>query len=432
MARLFRAKEDTKPLAHSSVPPLESPFGDLACDLSDSDLKDTAFEIFAAACPTTTTNTPSAAAAAAPSLQRSLTSSAASKAVKKAFVGMRCSVNKTISSGGGGGSGSVNSTSKSKKSMVRVQMGVSEESEARVKRALLRISAAQGLVYVWETNRVGDEAIKVLAAGLLLHPHLPLEKSDSRSQRLREIIQEASRRPIETGQNSEEMQALRAAVMSLASRSFHGSVAEACHWADGFPLNLQLYQKLLEACFDVKKQTLLVNEIDEILVLLKKTWPTLGINQMLHNLCFTWVLFSRFVATSHVDLLVAADDQLTEVAKDAKSTKDPVYGKILSSIVNSILGWVEKRLLAYHETFHLGNIDSMERLVSLGVASAKILVEDISQEYRRKKKGEDVTRNRVDTYIRSSIRTAFAQASTCILLYLICLNTKSLNHLVVD
>ncbi|KAK9149313.1 hypothetical protein Scep_008070 [Stephania cephalantha] len=251
--------------------------------------------------------------------------------------------------------------------------------------------------------------LKVLAAGLVLHPHPPLEKSNSSSQRLREIIQEASRRPMETGQNSDEMQALRAAVMSLASRSFDGSGTEACHWADGFPLNLQLYQRLLEACFDVKKQTSLVDEIDEVLELLKKTWPTLGINQMLHNLCFTWVLFSRFVATSHVDLLVAADDQLTEVAKDAKSTKDPVYGKILSSTVSSILGWVEKRLLAYHETFHLGNIDSMQRLVSLGVASAKILVVDISQEYRRKKKGEDVTRNRVDTYIRSSIRTAFAQ-----------------------
>lgn len=49
---------------------------------------------------------------------------------------------------------------------------------------------------------------------------------------------------------------------------------------------------------------------------------------MLHNLCFTWVLFHRFVATGQVemDFLYAADSQLAEVAKDAKTTKDRSKG----------------------------------------------------------------------------------------------------------
>ncbi|KAK9159644.1 hypothetical protein Syun_005985 [Stephania yunnanensis] len=52
----------------------------------------------------------------------------------------------------------------------------------------------------------------------------------------------------------------------------------------------------------------------------------------------------------------------------------------------------------------------MESIVSLGVSAAKILVEDISHEYRRKRREEvDVARIRIDTYIRSSLRTAFAQ-----------------------
>nr|XP_019710704.1 protein unc-13 homolog [Elaeis guineensis] len=74
------------------------------------------------------------------------------------------------------------------------------------------------------------------------------------------------------------------------------------------------------------------------------------------------------------------------------------------------MGWTEKRLLAYHDTFNPSNIESMQSIVSLGVSAAKILMEDISQEYRRKRREEtDVARSRIDTYIRSSLRTAFAQ-----------------------
>lgn len=261
--------------------------------------------------------------------------------------------------------------------------------------------------------------LKILEAGLLIHPYVMLEKSNTASQRLRQIIHGALDRPLETGRNNESMQILRNAVMSLASRSSDGSLAESCHWADGSPLNLRLYEILLEALFDSNDETSIIEEVDEVMELIKKTWAILGINQMLHNLCFTWVLFNRFVATGQVenDLLYAADSQLAEVAKDAKTSKDPAFANILNSTLSSILSWAEKRLLAYHDTFDKGNIDTMQSIVSLGVSAAKILVEDISNEYRRKRKGEvDVARNRIDTYIRSSIRTAFAQASSSYLL----------------
>ena len=259
--------------------------------------------------------------------------------------------------------------------------------------------------------------MKVLEAGLLLHPKIPVDKSTATGQRLKQIIHTALDRPIETGKNNESMQVLRSAVMSLASRSLDGSLNEVCHWADGMPLNLRLYEMLLEACFDARDDTSFIEEIDELMEHIKKTWGILGLNQMLHNLCFTWVLFHRFVATgqSELDLLYSAESQLTEVAKDAKTSKDSDYAKVLSSTLSSILGWAEKRLLAYHDTFDSGNIDTMQGIVSLGVSAAKILVEDVSNEYRRRRKGEvDVARSRIDTYIRSSLRTAFAQASyTC-------------------
>lgn len=256
--------------------------------------------------------------------------------------------------------------------------------------------------------------LKVLEAGLLLHPSIPLDKNNLGAQRLRQILHGGSNRPIETGRNSESMQVLRTSVMSLACRSIDDSGFETCRWADGYPLNLRLYLMLLEACFDISEETVIIEEVDEILEVTKKTWPILGMNQMLHNLCFSWILFNQFVSTGQVEneLLIAADSQLLEVAKDAQAAKDPIYAKILSSFINSIMNWAEKRLLAYYDTFHGDNLLMMQTVVSLGVSAAKLLVEDISYEYRRRRKEEvDIARERVETYIRSSLRTAFAQAS---------------------
>ncbi|KAJ0090299.1 hypothetical protein Patl1_12928 [Pistacia atlantica] len=463
MAHLFRdlslghsKRESTPPPLTQSRPPppltmpprpitnLPSPFGQLATQLSDSDLQLTSYEIFVAACRTSTgkpltyipnnstdspnhhnSNSPSHNS---PTLQRSLTSAAASK-MKKAL-GLKSPVSKKSPGSGPG---------KSRKAMtvgelMRTQMGVSDTVDSRVRRALLRISAAQvgrkiestvlplELLQQLKVSDFTDQheydawqkrTLKLLEAGLLLHPRVPFDKSNAAAQRLRQIINGAMGRPIETGRNNESMQVLRSVVMSLASRS-DGSLNESCHWADGFPFNLKLYEMLLEALFDPSCETSIIEEVDELMEHIKKTWVILGMNQMLHNICFTWVLFNRFVATGQVepDLLYAADTQLAEVAKDAKATKDAEYSKILSSTLTAIMSWAEKRLLAYHDTFDSGNLDTMQGIVSVGVSAAKILVEDISNEYRRKRRGEvDVARSRIETYIRSSLRTAFAQAS---------------------
>ncbi|KAF4398500.1 hypothetical protein G4B88_013589 [Cannabis sativa] len=418
---------------------LVSPFGQLGLDISDSDLRETAYEILVGACRSTggkpltyisqsekTDRAPAATLMASPSLQRSLTSTAASR-VKKAL-GLKSSA--SLKRRG------EESEGKSKRSvtvgeMMRVQMRVSEQTDSRIRRALLRVAAGQ-LGRRMETMVLPLEFLqqfkasdfpnqqqefeawqrrnlKILEAGLLLHPCVPLDKTDSAPKRLRMIIQSSLEKPIETGKNSESMQALRSVVMSLACRSLDGSVSDTCHWADGYPLNLKLYQMLLESCFDVNEETSVIEEVDEVLELMKKTWPILGINQMLHNLCFLWILFHRFVTTGEVesDLLLASNNLLVEVEKDARTTVDSVYSKILSSTLSSIMGWAEKRLLSYRDIFDSDNIESMQNVVSLGVLSAKILVEDISHNYHKKRKDTDVARDRVDSYIRSSLRKAF-------------------------
>ncbi|ESQ50252.1 hypothetical protein EUTSA_v10001895mg [Eutrema salsugineum] len=434
----------------SDLPP--SPLGQLAVQLSESDLRLTAYEIFVASNRSATgkplssavssvsvsnPDSPNGGSPASPAIQRSLTATAASK-MKKAL-GMKSlsslSPGSTKSPGSGPGS-APGSGGKSKRpttvgELMRIQIGVSETVDSRVRRAFLRITASQvgrkiesvvlplELLQQLKSSDFTDQqeydawlkrSLKVLEAGLLLHPRVPLDKTNS-SQRLRQIIHGALDRPMETGRNNEQMQSLRSAVMSLATRS-DGSFSDSCHWADGSPFNLRLYVLLLEACFDSNDDASMVEEVDELMEHIKKTWVILGINQMLHNLCFTWLLFSRYVVTGQVemDLLHACDSQLAEVAKDAKTTKDPEYSQVLSATLSAILGWAEKRLLAYHDTFGRSNVGTMEGIVSLGVSAARILVEDISNEYRRRRKGDvDVARTRIETYIRSSLRTAFAQ-----------------------
>ncbi|XP_050880852.1 protein unc-13 homolog [Lathyrus oleraceus] len=465
MAQLFRdlslghSKRETTPSPPFKIMPpkkpptipaddLPSPLGQLSTNLSDSELALTAYEIFVAACRTSSgkplsssiANSASNSHSVSPSqnsvgIQRSLTSTAASK-VKKAF-GLK-SPGSGSKKSPGSGSGSGSGLGKVKRpltvgELMRNQMRVSEAMDSRVRRALLRISAGQvgrriesvvvplELMQQLKASDFTDQqeydewqkrTLKVLEAGLILHPYIPLDKSNSAGQRLRQIIHGALDRPIETGKNNEPMQVLRSAVMTLANRSYDGSLTDSCHWADGIPLNLRLYEMLLQSCFDVNDESSIIDDFDELMEQIKKTWGILGLNQTYHNLCFTWVLFHRFVATGQMDLelLSDADGHLAEVAKDAKTTKDSEYSKILSSTLTSILGWAEKRLLAYHETFDSGNVETMEGIVSLGVAAAKILLEDISNEYRRRRKTEvNVARERIETYIRSSLRTAFAQ-----------------------
>lgn len=414
--------------------PIETtdPFGEL--DLTDTELRETAYEIFIGACRSTGGSRPltyvsqssgksssSSSSDRMSSLQRSVTLKAASK-VKKAL-GIK---SKKRTDGAENKPATVGE-------LMRVQMRISDQVDSRVRRALLRIAAAQlgrrieSIVLpvellqqfkssdfptqreyeVWQRRN-----LKVLEAGLLLHPKVALDRKDPSAQQLRQIIRGARERPIETGKHSEAVLTLRAVTMQLACRSLEDYAPDMCHWADGTPLNLRLYQILLEALFDIEEPTSMIEEVDEVLELIKKTWGILGIDQRFHNLCFSWVLFNHFVSTGQVenDFLFAADSLLLEVKKDAKSTLDSAYSKILCSTLNSMLEWAERALLAYHELFYRGNIELMQSILSLGLSAATILSEKNPRENGRRD-AMDVTYAKVDIYIRSSMRKAFSQES---------------------
>ncbi|KAG4997824.1 hypothetical protein JHK82_028596 [Glycine max] len=319
--------------------------------------------------------------------------------------------------------------------IMRQQMRVTEHDDNRLRKTLLRTLVGQmgrraetiilplELIRHLKPSEFSDSheyhvwqkrQLKVLEAGLLLYPSIPLEKTNTFATRLRDIIYSGESKPIDTGKNADTIRSLCNSVVSLSWRSHNGTPTDVCHWADGFPFNVHLYTSLLQSIFDVRDETLVLDEVDELLELIKKTWSTLGITLPIHNACFTWVLFKQYVSTGQIepDLLCASHAMLNEVEIDAKRVKDSLYVKMLSSVLSSMQGWAEKRLLNYHDYFQRGNAGQIENLLPVLLTVSKILDEDLTlTDGERGEQGGitvvDSSSDRVDSYIRSSMKNAF-------------------------
>ncbi|KAI4345867.1 hypothetical protein L6164_012955 [Bauhinia variegata] len=319
--------------------------------------------------------------------------------------------------------------------IMRQQMRVTEQSDNRLRKTLMRVLVGQvgrraetiilplELLRHLKPSEFNDSheyhswqkrQLKILEAGLLLYPSVPLEKANTFAKRLRDIISSGESKPIDTGKNSDTMRSLTNSVVSLSWRTPNGTPTDVCHWADGFPVNIHLYTSLLQAIFDIRDETLVLDEVDELLELMKKTWSTLGITRPIHNVCFTWVLFQQYIVTGQIesDLLCASYVMMGEVANDAKKERESLYVKILTCLLTSMQAWAEKRLLNYHEYFHRGSVGQIENLLPLVLTASKILGEGLTiLDGEGEEKGDftvvDSSEDRVDRYIRSSIKNAF-------------------------
>ncbi|KAH9755588.1 hypothetical protein KPL71_015831 [Citrus sinensis] len=113
------------------------------------------------------------------------------------------------------------------------------------------------------------------------------------------------------------------------------------------------------------------------------------------------------------DLLCAAHTILAELANDAKKPdREAIYVRMLASVLASMQGRAEKRLLRYHDNFHRGTVGQIENLLPLALLALKILGEYVSITEGGLERGAtkvvmDSTGDRVDHYIRSSVKNAF-------------------------
>ncbi|KAK1274447.1 hypothetical protein QJS04_geneDACA022258 [Acorus gramineus] len=92
-----------------------------------------------------------------------------------------------------------------------------------------------------------------------------------------------------------------------------GVLGETYYWTSGYHLNIKLYKSLLCCIFDILEECQIIEEADEVLRLLKLTWTTLGINQTLHDALFGWVLFQQFLKTGEAVLLEYAVREMQKV-----------------------------------------------------------------------------------------------------------------------
>lgn len=279
---------------------------------------------------------------------------------------------------------------------------------------LLRQLKAPEFYDAHEYHQFQWRQLKILEAGLLLHPSVAPDKHSSAAIQLKEVIRQSEMKPIDTSKNSEAMRNLCSSVISLAWRNPNGSASEVCHWADGFPLNIHLYLALLQSIFDLREETIVLDEVDELVELIKKTWPSLGINRMIHNVCFTWVFFHQYIVTGQTepDLIKATIAMLVEVANDAKRLdREACYVKVVSATLASMREWAEKKLLDYHESFDNGTVGNMENVLSLALSTTKIINEDVSSMVGSGlgllERDSGYMISRLDGYIRSSMRNTF-------------------------
>ncbi|XP_064947629.1 protein unc-13 homolog [Musa acuminata AAA Group] len=328
--------------------------------------------------------------------------------------------------------------------IMRHQMGVTEQSDTRLRKTLMRFLAGQvgrqaetiilplellrhlrppDFVDSNEYHRWQRRQLKILEAGLVLHSWAPCDRLNSSGLRLREILTASELKPIDTSKHSEAMRNVCNCVMALAWRYQNATPVEACHWADGFPFNIHLYLSLLRSIFDLKDKTVILDEVDELLELMKKTWATLGINKMVHTVCFTWVLFEQYVRTGLVepDLMGATLALLDEVANDAmRPERESGYVKVLLPTMASLKAWAEKKLLDYHEALEKGGrIEMMDNVLCLAFSTAKIISEETSSNASvgmllKLDTGGDADDfspiNCVDRFIRASLKCAFTKA----------------------
>lgn len=411
--------ESARPRTTSSE--LANPIPRVKVDLTEDDFRESAYEILLASIGTTSLSARSVGSARSKP-EKSLTAVAASR-MKKAL-GLKTK------------NGAYRRTGKARTTaeLMRDQMLIPEAVDMRTRRALSRAAAGQAskrteLMLVplellqnipastftdnSEHSRWLKRQLRVLEAGLLAHPLVRGDSQGVDALRLRQCLKEMYSRGSDTGKNTESIQALRSAAMTRATRPYNGETDEdILHWVDGYPVNVNLYAALLGACFDTMDEGAVLEELDDLMEMIKKTWGVLGIDTLTHNMLFMWVLFRQYVNTgqTELDLLGAAESQMTEVVKEYKNSR-PEQWNLLHSILTTIQSWAERRLLAYHDSFPKDAGSLMAKILSLAVQSAEIIGDyDIFiDKKRRQKTPPNIVLGTVDLYIRSSIRTAFAQ-----------------------
>lgn len=332
---------------------------------------------------------------------------------------------------------------------MRVQMEISESMDVRTRKGLLNaLSGKVGkrmdtllvplelLSCISKTEfsdrkaflRWQKRQLNILEEGLINHPVVGFGESGRKASELRiplSKIEESECLPPSTGelQRIECLRSLREIAISLAERPARGDLTgEVCHWADGYHLNVRLYEKLLVSVFDMLDEGKLTEEVEEILELLKSTWRVLGITETIHYTCFTWVLFRQFVITSEQGMLQHAIEQLKKIPlKEQRGPQERLHLKslhmeleeegssrdfsFLQSFILPIQNWADRLLGDYHLHFS-EDPRKMGNIVTVAMLARRLLLEESETAAESMSRTD---KEQIEFYISSSLKNAFSR-----------------------
>lgn len=330
---------------------------------------------------------------------------------------------------------------------MRVQMEISESMDIRTRQALLnalngkvgkrmdnlliplellscisRTEFSDKKTYIkWQKRQ-----LNLLEEGLINYPAVGFGESGRKSSMLRALlakVEECELLPPSSGehQRTECLRSLREVAIPLAERPARGDLTgEVCHWADGYHLNVRLYEKLLLSVFDVLDEGKLTEEVEEILELLKSTWRILGVTETIHYTCYAWVLFRQFVLTGEMGILQHVIEQLKKVPlREQRGPQERLHLKSLVSKVESekvsqettflqsflgpIQKWVDKHLGDYH--YHYAeSLEMMASTLTIAITIRRILSEE-PEKAMESPAASDA--EQIESYVSSSIKNAY-------------------------
>lgn len=330
---------------------------------------------------------------------------------------------------------------------MRIQMEISEAMDIRTRQGLLNAMAGKVgkrmdallvplelLSCVSRTEFSDKKAyirwqkrqLNMLEEGLVNHPVVGFGESGRKASEMRVLlarIEESESFAPSVGelQRIECLRSLREIAIPLAERPARGDLTgEVCHWADGYHLNVRLYEKLLLSIFDVLDEGKLTEEIEEILELLKSTWRILGITETIHHTCYAWVLFRQFVMTREHALLRHAIEQLNKVPlKEERGPQERMHLKslyckveteegsqelaFLQSFLIPIQKWADKQLADYHLHFSEA-LAMMDNVVSISMVARRLLQEEPGSVMQHAPVTDG---DKIESYVSSSIKSAF-------------------------
>lgn len=267
--------------------------------------------------------------------------------------------------------------------------------------------------------------LNILEEGLVNHPVVGFGELGRKANDFRMLLkkmEESESLPPAAGevQRTECLRSLTEIAISLAERPARGDLTgEVCHWADGYHLNVRLYEKMLCSVFDILDEGKLTEEVEEILELLKSTWRILGITETIHDTCYAWVLFRQFVVTGEQTLLKVVIEQLRKIPlKEQRGPQERLHLKglrclvvgehgsqdltFLRSFLLPIQKWADKKLGDYHMHFAEGST-VMAEILTVAMVTRRILLEE------REEVTPSAEQDQIEAYILSSIKSAFSR-----------------------